>query len=412
MRALFVHQNYPAQFGHIAQRLAARHGWECIFVSRVPPGEEHGVRRIQYQLPGGATKATHYCSRTFENAIWHAHSVYEACRTQLSEPPDLIVGHSGFGSTLFLRELYPCPILNYFEFYYHPHNSDMDFRPDFPPAPIDFLRAQARNAMLLLDLQNCDAGYSPTEYQRSLFPAEYHPRMEVIFDGIDTEIWRRRLGVPRILGKRRLDASTRVVTYVSRGLESMRGFDIFMQVARRIYEEHPDVLFVVVGSDRICYGGDERHIQAKNFKEHVVQQGEYDLSRFIFAGNVPQASLARLFSLSDLHIYLTVPFVLSWSLFNALSCECTVLASNTPPVLELVKHGENGLLGDFFDVNGLARQALEVLRSPDDYRRRLGKAGSSLIREKYSLEQCLPKLEQFYRSAGRRPEAENRTGTD
>ena len=141
MHVLFVHQNFPAQFGHIARHLIRTRGWTCTFVSKTPGGEVDGIRKIAYTTAGGARETTHYCSRTFENAIWHAHGVYEACKAHPDLRPDLIVGHSGFGSTLFLPELYPdVPIVNYFEYYYHPHQSDMDFRPEFPPDELDYLR--------------------------------------------------------------------------------------------------------------------------------------------------------------------------------------------------------------------------------------------------------------------------------
>ncbi len=198
MHVLFIHQNFPAQFGHIARHLIRKGGWSCSFVSQTPAGMVDGIRKITYTNKGGARQSTHYCSRTFENAIWHAHAVYDACKADRDLRPDLIVGHSGFGSTLFLPELYPgVPIVNYFEFYYHPHHSDMDFRPDFPPPEIDYLRARARNAMLLLDLENCRRGYSPTHFQQQLFPEVYRPKIDVIFDGIETDIFRRLENVPR-----------------------------------------------------------------------------------------------------------------------------------------------------------------------------------------------------------------------
>ena len=396
MHVLFVHKNYPAQFGHIARRLVPDFGWQCTFVSQRPAGDDAGVRLIQYQLAEGAAgTATHYCSRTFENAIWHSHAVYQACESAITSPPDLIVGHSGFGSTLFLRELFNCPIINYFEFYYRTRNSDIDFRPDFPPQSLDYLRARARNATMLLDLDNCDAGYCPTEWQRSLFPPEFLPKLNVLFDGIDCALWRRLKSSSRRIGEHVLAPETRVVTYVSSSLESMRGFDIFMKVARSIYQAYPEVFFIVVGSDEVQYGGDLRYIEADSFKEHVLQQDDYDLSRFCFTGAITPERLVEILSLSDLHIYLTVPFVLSWSLFNALACECVVLASDTEPVREVIRHGENGLLNDFFDVDGFAQQALRVLRDPDSHRP-LGQSGAKLVRRKYSLDYCFPSLAEFY----------------
>lgn len=394
MNYLFVHQNFPAQFGHLARRLVKDHSHPCTFITQRPSGTSDGIRLIQYQPKGGATRQTHYCTRSFENAVAHAHGVYEACRRHPELQPDLIVGHSGFGSTLFLREVFDCPIINYFEYYYHPHGSDLDYRPEFAPRDLDFLRSYCRNAMLLLDLQNCQAGYCPTNWQRSLLPQSYQDKLEAIFDGIDPQIWHRQEGMPRSIGRRVIDADTRIVTYVSRGLESMRGFDIFMKVAKRIYTTMPNVIFLVVGSDRVVYGGDSKYIKEKSFREHVLRQDEYNLSKFIFTGQVPTRQLAGLLSLSDLHIYLTVPFVLSWSLFNALACGCTVVASATDPVKELISHEQNGLLADFYDVDGLAELSLRVLSAPRDYSH-LGEAGVKLIQEKYTVDKTFPQLLGF-----------------
>jgi glycosyltransferase involved in cell wall biosynthesis len=392
MHVLFVHQNYPAQFGHIARHLIRTRGWSCSFVSKTPGGIVDGIRKVEYNTTSGARETTHYCSRTFENAIWHSHGVYEACKAHPDLRPDLIVGHSGFGSTLFLPELYPgVPIINYFEFYYHPHQSDMDFRPEFPPAEIDYLRARARNAMLLLDLETCRRGYSPTHFQRGLFPEAYRPKIEVIFDGIETDIFQRSDNPPRRAGDRSISPSTRIVTYVSRGFESMRGFDLFMKVAQQIYRQFPDVIFVVVGSTRVCYGGDEKHIQHKTFFEHVLAQSDYDLSKFIFTGLVPVRALVDLLTLSDLHLYWTVPFVLSWSLMDALSCGCTVLASDTAPVREMIDNGRNGRLCGFDDIDGFAAQAVEMLRDPAAFRH-LGVVAAADIRRDYAIDVTLPRL--------------------
>jgi len=396
MHVLFVHQNFPAQFGHVARHLVRSLGWECTFVSKTPAGESGGVRKIAYDTSGGARETTHYCSRSFENAVWHAHGVYEACKRHRELRPDLIVGHSGFGSTAYLPELYPgVPIVNYFEYYYHPHGSDMDFRPEFPPTELDFLRARTRNATLLLDLETCSRGYSPTRYQRDLFPDAYRPKIDVIFDGVETDLFRRREGVPRRIGDVEIPPGTRVATYVSRGFESMRGFDIFMKVAKRVYKRFPDVLFVVVGSDRICYGGDERHISHKTFREHVMAQDNYDMSRFLFTGLIPVESLVDLFSISDLHFYFTVPFVLSWSLMDALACGCVVLGSDTPPVREMIEDGGNGLLCGFSDVQGFADRAVEVLENPGRFRH-LGEEAARRINADYAIDVTLPRLVKLF----------------
>ena len=397
MHVLFVHKNFPAQFGHIARWLVEQRGYRCSFVSEHEPGSIAGVDRIQYALRGGATDATHYLSRTFENGVWHAASVYEALRpAHAALKPDLIVGHSGFGSTVFLPELFPgTPVINYFEYFYRPRDSDLDFRPEQPVAERDRLRSRARNAMILLDLEYCSAGYAPTEFQWSLFPEAYKPKLRVLHDGIDTEFWSRRPPAGRTLGSLELGPDTRLVTYVSRGLESMRGFDVFMRAAKRVCDEYDDVRIVVVGDDRVAYGGDLAHTGGKSFKQWVLERDDYDLDRILFAGRVAPTVLAQLLSLSDVHVYLTVPFVLSWSLLNAMACECVVVGSDTAPVREFVRDGETGLLADFFDADGIAERVLGVLRDPGAHRR-LGEAARAEVERRVGMEAVMPQMLDFY----------------
>jgi glycosyltransferase involved in cell wall biosynthesis len=298
-----------------------------------------------------------------------------------------------------LRELYDCPVVNLFEYYYRPHDSDMDFRPEFPPREIDYLRSRMRNAMILIDLEQCDAGYTPTPWQHGLFPEAFRSKLEVIHDGIDLDLWRRREG-PRALGDETFPDDARIVTYVSRGFEAMRGFDVFVRVAKRIAAQMSNVIFVCVGADRVHYGNDMRHIEAPTFREHVLQAEQPDLGRFRFPGRLPPEQLAALLSISDLHLYLTTPFVLSWSVLNALACECTVLASDTAPVRDFLRDEENALLEGFFDEEGLARRALAVLADPDGYRA-LGRRGRSLVEERCGLDRTFPKLwELFQRTLG------------
>jgi glycosyltransferase involved in cell wall biosynthesis len=396
MHVLFVHQNYPAQFGHIARHLVQRHGFRCTFVSQKPAAYEAGIRRLQYASAGGATSQTHFGSRTFENQIWGSHAVFRCLAQARDVRPDLIVGHSGFVSTMYLRELYSCPMINYFEYFYRARQSDIDFRHDLPPCgELDRLRSRTRNALLLLDLENCDAGYAPTQWQRSRLPRVFQPKIETIFDGIETEIWWPRRSRHLQLGPLRIDEGTKLVTYVSRGFESLRGFDRFMQVAQQLCRYRPDVLCLVVGEDRVVYGGDARFTGDQTFKQWVLAREPYDLSRIRFLGRVEPRTLARILSRSDLHLYWTAPFILSWSLLNALACGATVLASDTAPVREVVQHGVTGLLTDFFAIDGWVQQALRVLTRPDEFRS-LGVAGTELIRDCYSLDACLPRLFDFY----------------
>ncbi len=392
MHVLFVHRSFPAQFGHIAAHLTREHGYQCTFVSEEEAGRAAGIERISYCPVGETSSTTHPFARAFEEKIRHAVGVYEALAPLAHDlRPDLIVGHAALGGTVFLPQLFPAtPVLNYFEDFYQPDRSPSDFRPEWPRSEDDRLRARAQTAMSLLHLEYCDEGYSPTHFQHSLLPTAYRSKVTVLHDGIDTNFWRRQAPEDRD----RFD-SPRIVTYVSRALEPMRGFDIFMRVSKRIYEQYPDVIFLVVGSEHGGYGDQIRQIAESSFKEHVLKEDDYDLERIQFLGPVTPEALAAIFSMSDLHIYLTVPFVLSWSLLDAMACGCTVLASDTAPVREVIRHRENGLLADFFDVEALAATALEVLEDPLEFRA-LGEAAERTIAERYSLEVILPQMTELY----------------
>ena len=272
----------------------------------------------------------------------------------------------------------------------------MDFRPDFPYPELDRLRARARNAMMLLDLENCDVGYSPTRWQRSLFPREFQRKIRTSSSTASTpSIWRPLRGVPRA-GRRPRHPRR----HAHRHLRHPRhGDDARL---RHLHEVGQAALPAPPGRDVRRRRRGPRLLRRRRgvhgrrrFKEWVLAQDDYDLSRFVFTGLVPIGTLVRAVRLSDLHIYLTVPFVLSWSLLDALACGCTVLASDTPPVREMIEDGKNGLLVDFFDIDALADLAVEVLRDPAAYRP-LGQVWSRDIQKKYSLEVTLPRLVRLF----------------
>ncbi len=419
MHVLFVHPNFPAQFGHVATHLARAEGWRCTFVSETPAGttqlgDRGGVlEKLQYKTRSGATRSNHFCTRTFENSVWQTDGVYHALLARPDIEPDLIVGHSGFGSTLFLREIFPqVPVVNLFEYFYRGHDveSDMTFRHDlgWPVEPEKFLRSRCRNAMILLDLDNCQLGYCPTPFQQSRFPEEYAGKLRVLFDGIDTTLWNDAGGNLRHDGARtvcgiNLPAGAKIVTYCARGFESMRGFDLFMKAVRRITEQRDDVHVLIFGTDRIAYGGDEQHTGGKSFKNWTLDLDDvrgYDAQRVHFLDRRPPSDLAQAFASADVHLYLTVPFVLSWSLINAMACGAAVVASDTAPVRDVVTHDETGRLVDFFDPAAMAEETLRLLEDTTAARR-LGSNAVELVRGRYAMSAILPQMTQMYDEASR-----------
>ncbi|HUB27784.1 MAG TPA: glycosyltransferase, partial [Tepidisphaeraceae bacterium] len=313
------------------------------------------------------------------------------------------VAHTGFGSSLFLPFLYDAPVINFLEFLYSPIGQDLGFRPEIPVGETELLRSRTNNAMILLDLLNCDRGWTPTHYQRDFFPPEWRSKIEVIFDGIDTDVYHRKEGATeRIREMYKIDPSHRIVSYVARGFEMIRGFDVFIRAAKIICEKRRDVTFVVVGTDKVHYGSDLKYIKEATFRHQILADEKPDLSRFRFVGYVQQEVLADVLSATDVHLYLTEPFIASWSMVDAMACQAVLIASDQTCVREYVVPGENGLLVNFFDHQALAEQTLEVLADPSEFRR-LAKAAARTVEEKFSLNVGIPKIAEFFRSVASRP---------
>ena len=403
MHVLFLHDAFPAQFGRLGLELKRRHGWKCSFLvqslSSCPTPTTEMLQELDlHQLPLTAehrSKEGIPWPQIFGMYLEQCQSVFNALRARPDLQPDLVVAHGGRGApTLFLKDLLDCPIINYCEYYFATSHRDISYRIDLPPAePAPFF-PRCINAPTLASLVDCDAGYSATHWQKQSFPARFHSKIEVYFDGIDTELYRPGAALRRI-GAVSLPQGTKVVTFVTRGLESIRGFDLFMQVADRICRQRADVFFVVVGGEEIHYGWDKLHTGSPSFKQWVLSQGDHDLSRFLFPGRILPEHLADILRLSDLHIYLSAPFVVSWSLFNAMATGVPVLASDVPPVREVIEGGVNGLLETLFDIDRLTATALNVLADPAGFAP-LGIAARRTIEERYSIECCIPPIKGFF----------------
>jgi glycosyltransferase involved in cell wall biosynthesis len=284
-------------------------------------------------------------------------------------------------------------MLCFMEFFYRSEGLDTNFDPEFAADTIaGRARTRIKNANHLLALDASDWNYSPTRWQRSSLPPLYQPRTNVIFDGIDTDFivpdGSAGLTLP---DGRSVKAGDEVLTFVNRNLEPYRGFHVFMRALPRIQKERPTAITLIVGGDEISYGTMPK--SGKNWRE--VMQAEVgdrlDLSRIVFLGRIPYGEYRNLIQVSRVHAYLTYPFVLSWSLLESLAAECLVIGSATPPVEEVLRHGENGLLVDFFDIDGWASAISQALAKPKAYSE-LRKAARQDILKTYDLRSvCLPR---------------------
>jgi glycosyltransferase involved in cell wall biosynthesis len=408
MHVMFIHPNFPAQFGHIANYLATQRKWQCTFVTSVDTTRlQLPFTHINYKVKDGPQPTVFYNPSDVKDLFDHMAAIYRGLRGTPQVRPDLVVGHTSYGTMLYLRLLYPqARFVGYFELLPPPFWGDgLILRKEYPPPEGVRLFNATYHTLTYLHLHATDACYTPTRYQLTTAPQEMQHKIRVIFDGVDCDFFKRRT-LPRPTTVRlghagretavTIGPNTRVVTYVSRGLESIRGFDLFMKAAKRIYQAHPDVLFLIAGEERTNYGHELHHLpKGLTFKQWVLAQDEYDLTKFRFLGNIPPDHLVNLYSLSDLHLYLTVPYVLSWSLMQAMATGCTILGSATAPVQEVIEPDVNGLLADFYDVDGLAEQAIRVLGEPEAYRH-LGTAARQHILEKYELKLCTKQLIQLF----------------
>ena len=390
MKILFIHQNMPGQFKHLAPAMA-RAGHEVVFLTQRADVDLPGVRRATYAKPRAAHASTHHYVRLFENSVLAGQQVVRA-GLELQKKgfvPDVIVAHPGWGEALFLKDLWPkVPLLNFCEFYYGGEGSDIGFLAE-EPADLDTIcRVRARNASHLLSLEACDAGVTPTHWQHSRHPTPFRDKIRVIFDGIDSGIVRPTPKASFTLPNgRSLTAADEVVTYVARNLEPYRGYPNFIRALPELLSQRPDAQVVILGGDEVSYGRSPP--DAANWREHMAREVPLDPERVHFAGKLPYARYLALLQTSALHIYLTVPFVLSWSCLEAMSAGCLVLASDTAPVREAIEHGVNGLLCDFHSPADIAAKAANALARRAELAP-LRRAARQTVLERYDLSLCLP----------------------
>jgi glycosyltransferase involved in cell wall biosynthesis len=391
MKILFLHPNFPSQFRNLAIVLGKDPSHQVVFGTNRREGEIAGVFKAIYTPSREAAPQTHHYVRNLENAVLTAQAVYRVAEKLKAEGffPDIIYGHSGWGPTLFMKDVFPkAELLCYFEWFYHAHGSDADFDPSEPLNTDDECRIRVKNAPILTDLYSCDRGLSPTNWQRQQFPKEYHSKLTVIHDGVDTQYFVPKPGAKLVLPRINLDLShvEELVTYVGRGMEPYRGFPQFMETVALIQQRRPNCHVVVVGEDRVAYG--KNLPNGQTYKQLMLEKLSLDLSRLHFTDRLPYNEYLQVLQASSAHIYLTRPFVLSWSMLEVMSAGCLLIASNTPPVLEVVQDGVNGLLVDFFSPQNIANRVEEALNYPQEMKTIRENARETIIK-RYDLAKLL-----------------------
>jgi glycosyltransferase involved in cell wall biosynthesis len=391
---LFVHQSFPGQYQYLAPALAAR-GHKVCALSFHPSRSIDDVETFCYRIERGNTPGVHSLALEFESKVIRAEAVALLAQKMRDQGyrPDVICGHSGWGETLFLKDVCPdAKLLAYCEFYYRPAGADFNFDPEFPEADFASARLGLKNAHLLLTAETMDAGISPTRWQQSRFPEWAQKKIAVVHDGVDTDhlVPNSAASVYGLQGALGLMPQDEIVTYVSRSLEPYRGFHVFMRALPAILQRRPNAHVLIVGGEERGYG--QPAPGGRTWKQHMLDEvgASLDLKRVHFLGMVPFHVYQAILQISTVHVYLTYPFLLSWSLLEAMSTECLVVASATPPVQEVIAHGRNGLLVDFFDVHSLAETVSEALADRDKYRE-LRSAARATILDHYDLRRvCLP----------------------
>ena len=409
---LFVHTNFPAQFRHLARHLAQDPGYDVIAFGSNTARDIPGVRLFRYHPHFETAPNVHPFAARFDGECVRAEQIMYLATHLRSEGivPDVIMVHPGWGEALPLRVVFPTArICAYCEYYFKPRASDLDFDPEFPAFGMDGqVRTNILNVTPALALLDADLGLAPTQWQKETFPAVLQPMIEVIHDGIDTDEVRPDSRAALTIDGRTLRAGDEIVTYVARNLEPYRGIHSFMRAAAKILRTRPRAQILLVGGHGASYGSPapKGSTWFEIFRREIG--GTCDLSRLHALGTLSRADYLNVLRVSRAHVYLTYPFVPSWSLAEAMAMGCAIVASDTAPVREFIDSPDNGYLVSFFDTDAIASRVIDILAHTErhDAVRRAARARAI---ERFDLNRVsLPKQKKLIELLARR--GQSRTG--
>lgn len=393
---LFLHRNFPGQFRHLVMELAKNPLNLIMFITCNDSLEITGVNKIVYK-PKEANDNCHPYLKSYEESIIHGQSAVDIAIAMKKRGivPDIIYGHS-WGSTMFMKDVFPdVPLLCYFEWFNNIVGADIGFDGTVLTES-QKAHIRCKNAPLLIDLYSCDAGISPTHWQKKQFPKEFHNKIKVLHDGVNTDICKPDNNAKFIVNDKNLEftSNDEVITYATSGMEPYRGFPQFMEAVDRLLKKRPNAHFIIAGEDKIFYGPE---LINGTYKQLMLEKYDIDLNRVHFVGTLNFGEYIKLLQISSVHIYSTFPFVLSWSILDAMACECCVVSSNTQPVQEIVEDNYNGLLFDFYNVDQLVEKIEYALDNKEQIAKIRKNARKTII-DKYALKDLLPQHIDYIKS--------------
>ena len=397
MRVVFLHNNFPAQFGKLGQYLVGQ-GVDVWFGTQKNVSGPSAMNIFQAKPHREITPNIHPYARNFETAVLNGQGIARAC-LQLKEQgiePDVIMAHSGWGTGLFARNIWPeAKFIGYFEWYYNVDAPDVVFLKEGPRNVESDIVSQCRNAPILMDLAQSDIALCPTLFQRDQFPSPLKERMSVVHDGIETDIFKPNPSAREAVKSKYGIQGDKIITYVARGMEPYRGFPQFMEALETVLAREKDAHVLIVGDDRVAYG--KKLPEGDSFKKRALKERNLDWSRVHFTGLLPYTEYLATLQASSVHAYLTIPFVLSWSMMEAMSAQCAIVASDVDPVREIAAHDERALRLTPFDPPEIAENILAVLKN-EALRHEMGVRARDVIIKNYAAHKCYAAKEEMMRS--------------